>query len=100
MCCVPRGLTATQCTIVGNKLGEKDVKAAKLFNKHIILFGMVAVSIVILSVYLTLEDIQALFTHRLETKKVIFEVFPIQMLSHALDSAQMTQCGTIRALGL
>jgi Na+-driven multidrug efflux pump len=85
MCSVPRGIQAAQCTIVGNRLGERDVPTARRFNFHLNLFSAVVCAVVIIGVSTTIDEVWALFTDKAGLTQARIDVWLYLMIYFALD---------------
>ena len=97
---LPMGIGMAACTLVGNRIGEGDVLAAKTYYRHINIFSII-IWIVSMSIYfLCYKRVWSLFTTDADLSNIRDETVFFFLGTIAGDFWQVALGGTLRGLGL
>lgn len=96
---LPLGISYSASCLVGNYIGEKNIKLAKRFANLTVLFNVIC-TVVVIIIFATLKTgISNLFTTEREVVAVIDQVFWILVVYIFFDTIHGVQSGIIRGLG-
>lgn len=96
---LPLGISYAASCLVGNYIGERNVKLAKRFANLTVAFNILCTVVLIIILATLREGISRLFTNEAEVVAVISNVFWVLCIYIFFDTIHGVQSGIIRGLG-
>jgi|DEB19_MinimDraft_2_1074335.scaffolds.fasta_scaffold24701_1 MATE family multidrug resistance protein len=97
---IPLGIQFAASSLVGNQVGKNCPEQAQRYAVCSVLFGVSAVSLLMVSFFLVPRSIATIFTKDEATVAIVVDTLTVLSLFLFFDAIHGVQSGNVRALGL